>query len=165
MPDSAMGWEHPGMLPGHLAALRRLEARERLEEAERAALAQERADERFQAWAMRRMQEMAFRGQPYNPNDPRTLMQPESEFLAQTWAALDAVDAREYRRALLDAGMLHLLDPPPPAPVDGSPPETAARTGLRAKVREVLHRGGAVACMCPTCVAVRASRTKERKGR
>jgi hypothetical protein len=140
-PWAAFGWGMPGDPPGVTAHLRRMEQLERAEEARRRAELEERRDERLQAWALRRMQEMAWRGEPFDPADWRTLAEPESELLARTWAQLDAEDARLHRRTLIDAGLLHELGPVFASPSPDVETLPAAGTAARlSKVQGALRR-------------------------
>ncbi len=143
---SGMGWEPANTLPGHAAELRRLERLEQAERARLAGLRQERADARYEAWAMRRMEEMAFRGQPFDPGDWRTLARSEAEFLNETFVALERQDAREYRRQLIDAGLLHVLDARPGELIGAgassaqSPPFSAGSAARLGRIKNALRR-------------------------
>jgi hypothetical protein len=110
------------------------------------------------------MRELAYRGIPFDPADDRTLAQPFEEIVNEDFAAQDRQAARSERARMIEAGLLHDLGPaypePSPAPESsgGSAPVPAARSRIVDKCRELLHRGGAVPCCCPSCVSVRADR-------
>jgi hypothetical protein len=63
----------PNIAPGWLAAAQRAEAAERAREQRETDERTARAQDRFDRWQWQRMQEMAWRGQPFDPNDVRTL--------------------------------------------------------------------------------------------
>jgi hypothetical protein len=104
-------WDIPGLSPGHRAHLARMEALERVErqriEDERA----DRAEIRFQNWVMRRQQEMAFNGEPFDPSDWRTLAQSGEELAERYFAAQDRADERDLKRRMVEAGLLADLGP------------------------------------------------------
>jgi hypothetical protein len=151
--------------------LARSEAIERAEAEREAAERAARIEERHEAWMWRRMQQMAWRGEPFDPSDPSTLAQPLDEFIAETFAASDREADRLDRAALRDAGLLHSLGPrfadePPSGAGELVPsaPATAAASASVARARWALHRitHRATPCACVDCVAVRAAKVAER---
>jgi hypothetical protein len=169
-PWAAFGWEAPGLLPGHVAQLRRLEAAEAAQERREADERQARAEDRRDLAIHQRMQEFAFAGRPFDPADPSTLAYAPGELAEKVFAHQDVENAHEERKALVDAGILHLLDGPgvypttsPSAPGPGASPAaptaTARATPLGARIRGALDRwatrstGGHTSgtCRCAAC--------------
>jgi hypothetical protein len=168
-------WEWPGMVPGNVARLRRMEA---LERAERAAEAQERADERLASWALRRMREKASMGEWYDPAD--WLAQSSEQLDEKVFRAQDAEDRRAYVVARVRSGewkLLGPLEPTPSSPPTASDSASAAAPGsasrsassmtpARAKLVDRLvewrhgkeHEGRPFPCSCSSCVRVRVAR-------
>jgi hypothetical protein len=143
------GWDD-GLLPGPAAALRRMEQQEAARAAEAAALAQEKADERYERWFLRRSQELAWQGKPFNPADPKTMIETEQKLLDRVWAAMDAQDRREYRRHMVasgewaDLGVRFVGDVTPGAASTNSlPPPPASRAAIQSKARHALRRWSA----------------------
>jgi hypothetical protein len=163
-----------GMAPGVAARARRLEALERAEQLQRAAEAQERADLRLERWAVQRMREMSFSGEPYDAGDWRTLARSPEQVAERVFAAMAAEDRVREVRQKIEAGELVLLDAqevtsaPATPREDGSPPSpvpvSAARARLLDRITAFAHRtaGGLQPCPCPTCVRVRAARQADR---
>lgn len=170
-----MGWRVPGLKPGELAHLERMEALEAAEQQRIEAERIGRAEERLEAWAMRRMQEKAWAGESFDPSDYSTLAQTPEELAERYFAHQDMLDAADLRRRMIESGLLGSVVPASKmaAPPESSLPSTEApaesrgsspappRSGPIAKVKELLHRGGVTPCCCPSCVAVRASRTEQ----
>jgi hypothetical protein len=171
-----MGWDHPALKPGFRAHLARMEALERAELEREEAERRERADDRIQAWAMRRMTEKTLAGEPFDPNDLRTLVEPIEMLAERVFAQQDAHALRMERRAMIEAGVLHDLGPSfgdgmgKPAEQAkesdtssaGVGPPAASRSMVRSKITEWRHRmaRSAVPCQCRDCVKVRAARAR-----
>jgi hypothetical protein len=151
----------PGVAPGWLAAARRAEALERAREEREADERRARAEDRFDRWQWQRMQEMAWRGQPFDPSDISTLVRTPEQLAAAVFGRQDAEAARAERRALVEAGVLHDLGPrfagempsPDVGPSAGSPTPGVARgegipaaidyqadQSIEARVRRALRR-------------------------
>jgi hypothetical protein len=149
----------PGVAPGWLATARRAEALEAARESREADERKARAQDRFDRWQWQRMQEMAWRGQPFDPNDVRTLAYAPGELADRVFAAQDREAARAERKALVEAGVLHLLparfvdempsqspQSPPPSSGSGLGPAGAATrahplgTRIRAAFDTWAHR-------------------------
>jgi hypothetical protein len=165
-PEPNMGWDLPGMLPGYAAHLARMEALEAQEQRRLEAEARDRAESRREAWRMRRMTELAFQGIPTDGSD-MSLMESDTAIAERVFAYQDRVAAAEERRALVEAGLLHLLDPiveEVATPVADDAPATGVAHVPEPvhRARELLHRAThrAVPCTCPSCVHVRAERTR-----
>lgn len=142
-PPAQFGWEVPGMLPGHLAQVRRMERLEQLEVEREQAERQARAEDRLERWMWQRAQEMSFRGEPFDLARPETLMRSPEQLADEVFAAQDAEAARTERKALIEAGLLHLLDvrpgevTPAPAAVAES---SASRASVVQRVRSAFDR-------------------------
>jgi hypothetical protein len=167
-PWAQFGWETPGLLPGHLAQLRRLEAAEAAQERREADERRARAEDRRDLAIHRRMQEFAFRGRPFNPADLSTLAYEPGELADRVFNAQDAENAHAERKALVDAGLLHLIDGPgvyPASPHPGvstvSPGDTEPPTpgSFSATGSEVAARG------VPSMTDPRTDRTPAGKAR
>jgi hypothetical protein len=128
----------PGVAPGWLAAARRAEALERAREEREAGERAARIEDRRDAWMHQRMQEYAWRGIPFDPGDMRTLVKSREQLATEVFARQDAEAARADRRALVEAGLLHVLDTRPdemtsppvaegPSAGSPSPPGAASR--------------------------------------
>jgi hypothetical protein len=110
-------------------------------------------------------------GQPWDPANPFEFWPSIDAQAERLFERQDAEIRRAERLAAREAGLEHLLpsilslrsgEVTSSVPESGhSAPVPAARTLTLDKVRELLHRGGPVSCMCPSCVHVRASRTEE----
>jgi hypothetical protein len=172
-----MGWEHPALKPGFRAHLARMEALERAELEREEAERRERADDRIQAWAMRRMTEKTLAGEPFDPNDLRTLVEPVEVLAERVFAQQDAHALRMERRAMIEAGLLADLGPsfgdgmgkPAEEGSVGDATSSAgggmpavARSMTRSKITEWRHRlaRSAVPCQCVDCVKVRVARAR-----
>lgn len=166
------GWADDRLLPSHLAQLRRLDAAERAERRREEAELAERV-ERRREWMLTRSMEFAHAtGEPWDERDPFKFW-PSVEAQAEAlYAAQDREARRADRIAARDAGLEHLLPAtlrlsadqvaaPAAESSSSSAPPPAARSRTLDKVRELLHRGGAVKCACPSCVSVRAQRSAE----
>jgi hypothetical protein len=159
-----------------------MEVLERAEQAERAAEAQERADARLASWAMRRMREMSFLGQPFDASDWRTLVQSGDELPPRCGPQQDAEDRRAYVAERVRSGQWKLLGPlePSPTPPEATGSTSAAAPGsasrsassmtpARAKLVDRLvewrhakeHEGRPFPCSCSSCVRVRVARQRK----
>jgi hypothetical protein len=149
--DPAAPWaqfgEPSGLWPGQLVAWRRMERAERAEEERRRAEAQDRADARMERAMWDAQQRAAMRGLAWDPAKPFEHEPSMAERSEALFAAQDAEDARAERKALVDAGLLTLLDGPgfypssqPSESGSVTSPAPAARASLVAKIRLALRR-------------------------
>jgi hypothetical protein len=145
----AWSWHVPNMHPAHVNALARLEAQERIAaRAEREALA-ERVEARYNQGMMVAMADAAARGLAWSPTEPWRVWPSMEQRMAEAEMVEAAQDAANDRRALIDAGLLHLIDSDgrasasrSSAAVAGSPPgqPRPSATPLAARIRAFLRR-------------------------
>jgi hypothetical protein len=97
------------MLPGHVAQLQRLEARERAEAERLEAERIDRADARQDALVWEARQRAVWAGLPWDPAKPFEHWPTPDEQAEQVFARQDAQARAEERAAAKAAGLLHLL--------------------------------------------------------
>lgn len=146
-------WDVPGMLPGHVAHLQRIEAaEERRVEAERA----DRADARQTLALWEARQHALHRGLPWDPRRPFEHMPTVVQRADMMFAHQDLAARQADFRAAQEAGLVHLLhqspgpdlgtvpgslSPPPGSGPGASQAEETARSKavrLRARIARVL---------------------------
>jgi hypothetical protein len=102
----------PAGLPAYaVARMRAADAREQRAEVERQAELADRAEARRAGWLLARAQQLALLGRPFDLARPETLAESAEEMANRVFAAMDLDAARAERRALVEAGLLHELEP------------------------------------------------------
>lgn len=165
-------WNVPGLLPGHLAQLRRMEAVEAAQERREADERTARAEDRRDRWTHTRMQEYLYRGIDFDPADLRTLIKSREQLATEVFTAQDAEAARDERRALVEVGLLHVLgsrpdeltSPPSDTPDSATGPSAgaASRATVGSKIRAAMHRWARprASCSCAACDPTAVTRTE-----